>query len=410
MNVMIASIPAYLSKQISDLVSSDPSVINLSIGEPYFKPPEILYQNFSKTPIAIGQDLDSISNKYAESRGSLDLRNAIATWYKRNYGAILSAEENVLVTHGACEAIWLSILTLTSLGDEVIIADPSYMLYEIAVKLVGRIPVKIPTSAENGFCLTVKQIEDALTARTKMILINSPENPTGAVYSAKAIKELHELAKKTGIQFVHDEVYDTFVFNAQHENVFRYQTNTDSASVLINSFSKKFSMMGWRIGWTVGTKEYINNATKVHTNLTLNLGSFHQECAATILNHETIDEYLHDHVRIIENNIKILKAALTKKAGFTLSGDTPKGALFLFPEISELYAAMPDKYKDSASKGECVARYLLQEHKIAVVPGMVYGKAGNDYIRVVGAVEEDKAKEAAYRFSAISKLMGESVL
>ncbi|GGA93282.1 hypothetical protein GCM10011511_15860 [Puia dinghuensis] len=284
------------------------------------------------------------------------------------------------------------------------------MLYETAVKMLGRIPVKIPTSPENGFCLTVEQIEDATTENTKMILINSPENPTGAVYSGQTIKGIHELAKKYGIQFVHDEVYDTFVFNGQHENVFRHQTEADSASVLINGFSKKFSMMGWRLGWTVGSKEYINNATKVHTNLTLNLGSFHQDCAATILNHESIDDYLRDHVKIIENNGKILKSALRKESGFMLSEVTPKGAFFLFPEISELYAAMPEKYKESKTKGEGVAQYLLHEHKVAVVPGMIYGKAGNDYIRVVAAVEEDKVNEAARRFIEISNFIGEPAL
>ena len=159
-------------------------------------------------------------------------------------------------------------------------------------------------------------IVNAITDRTRMILINSPENPTGAVYSEKSIKDIHDLSIKYNLHFVHDEVYDTYVFNGRHENIFRHQTEIDDASVLINSFSKKFSMMGWRLGWTIGSREYILNATKVHTNLTLNLASLLQNSAATILNDPTIEKYFESNMRSIVQNINVLKGSLNRENGF----------------------------------------------------------------------------------------------
>lgn len=403
MNPLISTISTYKSKEISDKVANDPSIVNLSIGEPFFSPPKLLYERLQSYLFNESQTFSHIPNRYADSKGELMLREEIAKRYYQLYKATIDPRENILITHGACGAIWLAVVTLTAIGDEIIIPDPSYLLYEIAGTLLGRVPVKVPTRAENGFCLDIRDIENAITSKTRMILINSPENPTGAVYDHQLIKEIHSLAQRHDLYFAHDEVYDGFVFNGTHENIFRHESHIDDNSILINGFSKKFSMMGWRLGWLIGSANVISNAVKVHTNMTLNLGSFHQQAAASILNDPSIDGYLEGNLASVINNVAILRVSLTETPGFQLQNGIPKGGLFLFPEVSGLYDSLPDPYKRLQTKGESVAEFLLNECRIAVVPGIVYGSTGADHIRIVASVEERIAKEAAKRFSSIMK-------
>jgi aspartate/methionine/tyrosine aminotransferase len=406
MNKHLQSLPIYLSKYISDRVSSDDTIVNLSIGEPFFKPPQKVMDELYKS-LAL-QVQQNIPYRYAESRGSSLLRSEISKRYKRLYNAQVDMESEVLVTHGAAEAIWLCILTATSEGDEVIIADPSYMLYETAVRFLGRVPVKLPTHAEDGFVLDPDSVAKAITSKTKLLIINSPENPTGAVYGKDVLLKLNELAEKNDFYFIHDEVYDSFLFEGTHQNIFRHQSTIGPRSILINSFSKRFSMMGWRLGWIIANKDFLTEATKVHTNLTLNLGILHQDAASTVLNDIAVEDELKQHVKQISANMEVLINALANADGFSLPFGKPKSGFFLFPNISGLYDMMPDKFKAYRTKGEGVMEYMLERYKIAIVPGFIYGQSGNDAIRVVAAVNKEDIAIAASRFAAHSEPVASS--
>jgi aspartate/methionine/tyrosine aminotransferase len=355
-----------------------------------------LRESFNENPNFL-----NISNKYAESKGSYYLRNEIAARYRRNYGAKIDPEKEIIVTHGAAEAIWLTILVLTSIGDEVLIPDPSYTLYETVVKFLGRVPVKIPVSRDSS-CLSLKSIQDNLSGTTKLLMINSPENPTGAIYSKELIKDIHDLAKQNGFYFVHDEVYDSYVFDGIHNNLFRHQHSTGGKFALINSFSKRYSMMGWRLGWVISNRDVIDGITKVHTNLTLNLGSFHQDAAASLLNDMEVEKEVQARVLQVARNVEIIAKALLQSNVFELPFGAPKGGLFLFPNISKFYEHIPDNFKAFRTKGESVMEYLLEVYKVAVVPGYIYGSNSSDFIRIVAAVHPEVAKEAADRFIRIS--------
>lgn len=277
-------------------------------------------------------------------------------------------------------------------------------MYSTAVKSLGRIPIKLPTHSSDDFCLTISDIERAVSKKTKLLIINSPENPTGAVYNRELIRDIHSFAQKQNIYFVHDEVYDAFVFEGVHENIFRHQNGIDSHSIIINSFSKKYAMMGWRLGWIIGCKEFIDNATKFHTNLTLNLGSLHQEAAASILNDLEVEKGLQQHVMNIKRNVLSLKQQLLNGTSFGLNASTPKGAFFLFPNVTKLFSKIPNEYKTANTKGEAVAQYLLKECKVAVVPGVIYGQHGSDYIRIAATVQYDKIVEAGERLLLTEKI------
>ncbi|WP_198163586.1 pyridoxal phosphate-dependent aminotransferase [Pedobacter cryoconitis] len=385
-----------MSKTISDKVSSNPEIVNLSIGEPYFFPPDAVYNDL-KSKLFTHGSYDLIPHKYAESKGGLSLRNEISIRYSRLYDASVDPKNEILITHGAAEAIWLSVLTLTSIGDEVIIPDPAYPMYETAVKLLGRVPVRLPTHADTNYCMDIQIIKKYTTANTKLIIINSPGNPTGGVYGRDLINEIAEFTKANGIYFVHDEVYDSYVFNDKHYNIFSLKNKIPDNCILINSFSKSFSMMSWRLGWMIGGEHIISNATKIHTNLTLNLGGFHQDSASILLNNEVVDSEVMVHFENIGRSMVNLWEAISKVEGIDAGNKPPKGGFFLFPNVSKLYEKIPNKFKTCNTIGECVTEYFLERYKIAVVPGCVYGQSGNDHIRIVVAVEEDKINQVILR-------------
>lgn len=400
MNRDLETVPYYLSKKIADLVAQDPDIVNMSIGEPFFGPPMQLEQRFLAY---LTEQLQHghLPNKYAASKGDDRLRQAIATRYGRLYGLGPSADTEILVTHGAAEAVWLSVLSLTNVGDEVLIPDPSYMLYETVVRLLNRVPVKIPSSARAGFVLTAAEIAPHLTPKSKLMFVNSPDNPTGAVYGMADLRAIYELAVAHDFYLVHDEVYDSFLGQKEHNNLLKDGAFPERY-VLINSFSKRFSMMGWRLGWMAASARIIEAALKVHTNLTLNLGSFHQYIAGTLLNDPEVEVEVARHAAQIDRQIQQLFEVLESHPLFELSGHRPQGGFFLFPNVSALFEAMPAQYqKTTVTKGEAVATYLLDVHKIAVVPGYIYGPMGHNHVRIVAAIPADELEKACGRFRGI---------
>lgn len=395
MNPVLQQIPPYLSKKISDVASKDPEIVNLSIGEPYFKPPELVTKRFltlAEAQLASGD----FPNKYAPSKGAESLREAVAKRYQRLYHANFDPETEILITHGAIEAIWLCLLALSAPGDEVLIPDPTYNLYETAVRLLHRVPVRIATRLENGFVLDPADLKAAISPRCKLLFINSPENPTGAVYPREVFREIGAMAEKHGFYILHDEVYDSFLFEGTHYNLLREGAHPPYL-VLLNSFSKRYSMMGWRLGWMVASEAVIAAALKVHTNLTLNLVAFQQEAASVLLNDPEVEADTAAHVRRIAVQIGDLYEALSAHEGFRLLMP-PKGAFFLFPEVSEYFQALSAGCRERyPTPGEAVAAHLLEYYKIAVVPGYVYGPSGANHVRWVGAAAMESTRLACER-------------
>jgi aspartate/methionine/tyrosine aminotransferase len=397
MNLTLQNIPHYLSKKISDLAVADPDIVNLSIGEPYFGPPQILgnrFLDYVQSHLHTG----GLPNKYAPTRGEESLRQAISQRYQRLYDVQPNPESEVLITHGAIEAIWLSILCLTNPGEEILIPDPTYNLYETAVRLLERIPVRVPTRVENGFVLDPSDVKSFISAKTKLLFINSPENPTGAAYPREVFQGLGDLALHHGFYLVHDEVYDSMVFRQAHYNLL-HESEWPPYLVLINSFSKRYSMMGWRLGWMAGPEAIITAAVKAHTNLTLNLVGFHQTVAGSLLNDPAVEAETAAHVQQIERQLNALSNALDQHEGFQPLPMQPKGGLFLFPNILPYFSQLPLEWqKKHATPGEVVAAHLLQNGKVAVVPGYVYGPSGANHVRLVGAVAASEIERACQRF------------
>lgn len=403
MNITLNEIPHYLSKAIADQAAADPEIVNLSIGEPYFLPPQQLENRFAELlqlHTGVGGHLP---NRYAPSRGSEALRQAIGRRYERLYGVRPDPGSSILVTHGAAEAIWLCVLSLTSAGDEILIPDPSYMLYETVVRLLGRKPVRIPVSAADGFQLDPGKVKAALRSNTKLLFINSPNNPTGSVHGRERFVALGALAEQYGFYIAHDEVYDCFLFKGRNHYNLLNEGSLPPYLVLINSFSKHYSMMGWRLGWMAASPAIIDAAVKVHTNLTLNLGNFHQDAAAVLLNDPSVDAEIERHVAQIERQMQQLAQAIRQNDGFALPEEDPDGAFFLFPDITPLYQRITGRWPGTfASPSEAVADFLLKKAKIAVVPGYIYGPSGHHHVRIVGAADPNETMRACSRLAQTS--------
>ncbi|WP_053115795.1 pyridoxal phosphate-dependent aminotransferase [Winslowiella iniecta] len=395
LNKKITDLAEYASKSISKKAKEIGDVCAMSFGEPYFGPPES-----AKSEIEKNLNYDSYIEtlkRYEDPRGSLELRQEISRWYSDNYGITVCPDTEVLVTHGGVEAITLSVLCTTSANDKVLVSDPSYMLYSRNITVLERVvqPLsRVPGSHEYQGAL--KNHPDQYSD-VNLMIVNSPENPSGYVLSEQDWKAVAEFAEKNQTWVLHDEVYDSMAFERKHLPAIANSKLKDK-TILINSFSKKFGLPGLRIGWMVAPAELIDQAAKLHDYMYLGVGILNEKTAIAVLKSDS-RQWLQDNCQEISDRANIALTTLTEESGFDWRR-SPLGAMFLFPEISELYKRIPQKYKEQfESKGEAVANYLLLEKGVATVPGNVYGEDSANYIRLVLCTPRDEFDLAMQRLA-----------
>lgn len=401
LNKTLLNMEVYASKAISKIAKQDPEIVGLSFGEPEFGPPETALPGIVSEDLSQESFLNSVK-RYEDPRGSIELRKSIANWYKTHYGMDICPEKEVMVTHGGVEAITLAILCTTEADDKVAISDPSYMLYERTIATLGRTVsplTRIPGGNAGGneyldaFSNT-ETITPALQNVSTMI-INSPENPSGYVLSNEEWEAIGNFSQENGLWIVHDEVYDTMVFDRPHIPA-RSKKSLHDRSIMINSFSKKFGIPGLRIGWMVANKEIIEMATKAHDYLYLGVNIQYEKIATRLLNGDN-DQWLRENTAKIKRRVDQAVTELTTAQGFSWSR-SPLGAMFLFPDVSGLYNKLPQAYRDQTSSvSEAVAKYLLEVKKVAVVPGKVYGADSDNHVRMVLCSTEEEFQLAMQR-------------
>lgn len=400
MNPILLNMEVYPSKAIALQAKKDPSIVNLSFGEPAFGPPDYLLENITSEELTIPNFLDAVK-RYESSRGSLELRKAISVWYQKRYGLVVNPETEIMITHGGVEAITLAILSISEVGDSISITDPSYMLYKRTILALGRKPDTLSRPMEH---YEYKNIFDNAgvefdLGKSKAIIINSPENPSGYVLDKSEWELIGDYAKKTGLWIIHDEVYDTMAFERKHIPC-KLQPKLSDSSILINSFSKKFGIPGLRIGWMIANEKMINLASKVHDYLYLGVNIQYEKIATRLLSDERSDRWLSNVANEIQQRAVIAMEALGEKEGFRWPRK-PLGAMFLFPNVCGLYESMPDFYKIAGIPiGDAVARYLIEEKKVAVVPGSVYGPTSSEHVRLVLCTTEKEFDLAIQRLKA----------
>ncbi|GAB7126760.1 aminotransferase class I/II-fold pyridoxal phosphate-dependent enzyme [Silvimonas sp. JCM 19000] len=396
LNQYLQQAPAQSSKAIAQAAKANPQILNLSIGEPDFALPQQVLDAVAAEDLQLAPLLQGLK-AYEHSCGALTLRRAIAAWYAQRYGLQIDPEQEILVTHGGMQALNVALLCVTNPGDEVQLSDPGYTLYDRAIHLMGRRVRRYRrAAAEHEF------LDFSIAASSQAVLLNSPENPTGYVSSAADWARIQSEVARAGCWLVHDEVYDTLALSRPHQPAWAH-AGLRERSLLVNSCSKKFGVPGLRIGWLIAAPEVIALAARVHESMCLSVNPWAQRIATRLLTDPGLSTWCeHNAQTLRERNLYALNA-LGPASGFAWNR-TPRGGMFLFPEVSAIYQNLPAAYAGSdVSASDAVAKYLLQAHEIAVVPGDLYGQAGAGHIRLTNCGDGAVFQRAISRMAEIHK-------
>lgn len=357
-----------------ELAQKYDDVINLCIGEPDFPTPPHLVEAGVKA-------LKEGHTKYTSNAGVLELRKAISEKLKKDNN-ILCNEENIVVTAGATEAISLVMLTLINSGDEVILPTPCWPNYNGQILMAGGTIVPVSTYEEDGFHVKAKAIEDAVTDKTKLVIINSPSNPTGAVLSKEELMEIGEVIKRHDLMVLSDEPYEKLIYDNKEHISLASLTDMQEHVITVNSFSKTFSMTGWRVGYAVASQEIASHMTTYHENLSSCTNAPAQQVCIEALRSGQGD--VDKMVKAYKKRRDLLVNGLNGIKG--ISCIVPEGAFYAFVNVKKLGGTSQE-----------VANDILENAQVVTTPGSAFGEAGEGYLRISYASGEELLKEAIDR-------------
>lgn len=369
-------------RRFFDIVATMKDVISLGIGEPDFVTPEPIVQ-------AGIEALKRGETHYTSNSGLMELRRAIAEHMDQLYKQTYNPASEILVTVGVSEALYLAMAALLDEGDEIIIPEPCFVSYKPTAQMVGAVPVSVPTYAEDGFQVSPDAIRAAITDRTKVILIASPNNPTGAVMSRERLDAIAVIAKEHNLVVISDEIYDRLVYGVEH-TCFASLPGMYCRTVVLQGFSKAYAMTGWRIGYIVGPAELVAEMRKVHQYLIMSAPSPSQWAALKAL--EVGESYVQEMHAEYNRRRQLIVGGLNNLG---LLCSDPKGAFYAFPCI-----------KSTGMTDEEFAELLLQEEQVAVIPGSAFGPSGVGYVRMSYATAYEKIEAALERMARFAQRHG----
>ncbi|MRG88278.1 pyridoxal phosphate-dependent aminotransferase [Salinibacillus xinjiangensis] len=353
-------------------------VIGLGAGEPDFNTPEHILDAAKKA-------MDEGKTKYTPSGGMVELKQAIQAKFKRDQ-QLSFKESEVIVTIGAKHALYTLFQVLLNPGDEVIVPAPFWVSYPEQIKLAQGKPVVIEAKESNEFKLTPDQIEAAITDKTKAIILNSPSNPTGVIYSRDELQAIGDVCLRHNILIVSDEIYEKLIYgDVEHTSIAQLSEDLKNQTVIINGVSKSHSMTGWRIGYAAGNEAIIKAMTNLASHSTSNPTSIAQYAALEA--YSSSEEEVETMKKAFEERLNKLYEWVTDLPG--VSCVKPKGAFYLFPNVKEAATNCGFNNVDDWVKA------LLEEEKVALVPGSGFGADEN--VRLSYATSLDQLEEAAKR-------------
>lgn len=364
-----------ISNLASELKSQGKDIISFSLGEPDFATPKHITD-------AAKASLDRGDTHYTPSPGIPELRRAIAEKLKKENN--LDAKPgNIIATPGAKQAIFEVILSVLEEGDEAILFDPAWVSYEPCIKLAGAKAVWAPTNRENGF--TPSGLSEYITKKTKLIVINSPCNPTGGVYGKDTLREIADLAVDKNIRVLSDEIYEKIIYDKKHISIGSLEGMQD-LTITVNGFSKAYAMTGWRLGYVYAPKEIYEQMLKLHSHSVSQATSFVQYAGIAALQGD--QTCITDMVREFKVRRDLLIKGLNKLG---IKCAMPDGAFYAFADVSEY------------GSGEKIAELLLNKAFVATTPGAAFGEAGYDFIRISYATSQERIREALRRMETVLK-------
>jgi aminotransferase len=363
------------------LASGMKDVISFALGEPDYNTPEHIKKALIKA-------LEQGYTHYTSTTGLPELRIAIAEKLARENGIKYDPENEVVVTTGATEAAFSSVMSVIDPDDEVIVTNPNFVFYAPTVMLASGTPVYVPAIENNDFRPIPSEIEDAVTPKTKMIWINSPNNPTGTVLSKEDLEHLARIARKYDLLVISDEVYEKFVYDDSRHFSIASLPEMKERTITINALSKTYAMTGLRVGYVAADQRIIDRIHLVHMHICTHPSTLEQKAGVTAL--EGSQESVVEMVREFEKRRNFMVGRLNEIDG--ISCVKPHGAFYVFPNIS-----------DTSKSSMEFAEYLLRRGRVNTVPGIAFGTLGEGYLRLSFAASMKLIEEGMNRIEKTMK-------
>ena len=366
-------------RKFFDIVATMDDVISLGIGEPDFTTPEPILEAGIKA-IRNGE------THYTSNAGIYELREAISDLLEEKYQVCYDPADEVVVTVGVSEALYLALTAVINPGEEIIIPTPCFVSYQAEVILAGGVPIEGPGSLENSFQPEPGLIEAAITPQTKAIFIGFPNNPTGAVATRENLLEISRIAEEHDLLVISDEIYDSLVYGVEHV-CFAALPGMKERTITLGGFSKSYAMTGWRVGYAAAPAEILGGLVRVHQYTVMSAPSMSQLAALAAIQHGA--DYA-EEMRVKYDRRRQLIVSRLNDIG--LETFMPQGAFYAFPKI-----------ECTGLDDELFAKKLLEEEKVAVVPGSAFGAGGEGFVRCSYATRYEKIEEALDRIGNFVK-------
>ncbi len=366
-------------RKFFDIVSERKDAISLGVGEPDFDTPWHIREEGIYS-------LEKGRTFYSSNAGLMELREEICNYLHRRQGLTYDPKTEVFVTVGGSEAIDLAFRVMLDPGDEVLVPQPSYVSYHPCAYMAGGVPVVLELKAENKFKLTRQELLDAITEKTKILVLPFPNNPTGAVMTRQELAELVDVIIEKDIYVLSDEIYSELTYDGSHTSIAEFP-GMQERTILINGFSKAYAMTGWRLGYAAGPENIISQMVKLHQYAIM--------CAPTTSQYAAVEA-----LRNGDEDVAYMRDSYNERRRFLmhtfrelgLECFEPFGAFYVFPSIKEF-----------GMTSEEFANQLLEEENVAVVPGTAFGDCGEGFVRISYAYSLEKLKEALSRIEAFMK-------
>ena len=372
-------------RKLFDLAQGVEGLISLGIGEPDFDTPEHI-KEYAK------EALDRGMTHYGPNAGLMMLREAIAEKLRKQNGIDADPKTQIMVTVGANQGFLMGLATFLKDGEEVLIPSPMFVSYAPAVILAGGKPVEVPTYEENEFRLSVDDLKKHVTGKTRALIINTPNNPTGAVLTKRDLEEIADFAVEHDLMVFSDEVYEHFVYDGVKNHSIASLDGMFERTITVNGFSKTFAMTGWRLGFVVAPEWVIERMTRFQMYNSTCPVTFAQYAAAKALRDERSWKAVEEMRKEYDRRRNLVWKRLNEMGLPTVK---PKGAFYIFPRI-----------KDTGLTSKEFSELMLMEAKVAVVPGSAFGKAGEGYVRISYATAYEQLEEAMDRMEKVLREKG----
>jgi aminotransferase len=373
----VHAVPPSGIRRFFDILATMDDVISLGVGEPDFDTPERI--------VAAGvRSLHAGRTHYTSNYGTIELRRALAAHLERRYGVAYDPATELLITVGASEAVDLALRATCDPGDEVILHEPSYVAYEPAVIFAGGIVRHVATRLEDDFALDPSAVEAAITPRTKALFLGYPCNPTGAVLPDDVQDELADIARRHDLLVYSDEIYDRLAYGSYRHRALSALPGMRDRTILMGGFSKAYAMTGWRVGYLAAPAAILEGIVKVHQYGIMSAPTTAQDAAleALVGGEAEVERMLAEYDRRRRLVVDGLNA-------IGLRTFEPRGAFYAFPEVANA----------TRLSSEAFARGLLQEERVAVIPGSAFGPSGEGHVRACYATSYEQLEDALVRIS-----------